>query len=148
MKPLQILLVEDNEDDVVLLKELMEERPQMRIMHVANDGDEAIEFLKSRRFRSQDEKPDIILLDINMPRRNGFDVLEEIKRDEELRSIPVVMLTTSGRDEDIRKSYNCGACSFITKPIELRRFREIISAFEHYWTHISRVPDGFALAAV
>ena len=84
--------------------------------------------------------PDIVLLDINMPKKNGFEVLEEMKKDPRLQSLPFIMLTTSHREEDIVRSYEMGACSYLQKLVDLDQFKHLIKQFEHYWTGISRIP--------
>ena len=86
--------------------------------------------------------PDLVLLDVNMPRKNGFEVLEDMKKDPRLQSLPVIMLTTSHREEDIVRSYAKGACSYIHKLVDLDQFKHLIKQFEHYWTGISRIPSA------
>jgi CheY-like chemotaxis protein len=140
-QPMEILLVEDNEDDILLEQEALADAKLVNIMYVVRDGEEAMAYLR-RQGRYHDAKvPGLILLDINMPKKNGFEVLKEIKADPELRHIPVVMLTTSDSERDIVKSYAKGACSFITKPMDFGKFGEVIKQFALYWALVARVPS-------
>src|SRR5687768_9661684 len=140
-QPMEILLVEDNEDDIVLEQEALAEAKLVNIMHVVRDGEQAMAYLQ-RQGQYHDAKiPGMILLDINMPKKNGFEVLKEIKADAGLRHIPVVMLTTSENERDIVKSYAKGACSFITKPMDFDKFGEVIKQFALYWALVARVPS-------
>ena len=118
-KPIEILLVEDNEGDVGLVEEVFEDAKIRNVLHVADDGEEAMLFLKRESPYKDVPTPDIILLDLNLPQKDGREVLEEIKIDENLKRIPVVILTTSKAEEDIIKSYDLHANSYITKPVEL-----------------------------
>ncbi len=139
-QPLEILLVEDNEDDIVLEREALADAKLVNLMSVVRDGEEAMAFLR-REGRYQDAQvPGLILLDINMPRKNGFEVLNELKADPALVHIPVVMLTTSDSEADIVKSYAKGACSYITKPMDFDKFREVIKQFALYWALVARIP--------
>lgn len=141
--PVSILVVEDSEDDIFLLRRAFLEAKFNNTLVFAKNGAEALEFL--RRQKSPDEnndfQPNLILMDINMPQMNGFETLEEIKADENLSTIPVVMLTTSSRDDDIRKSYATGASSFITKPVDFASFRQMAADFTEYWTAVAKVPS-------
>ena len=140
-QPMEILLVEDNEDDIVLEQEALAEAKLVNIMYVVRDGEEAIAYLK-RQGRYRDAKmPGLILLDINMPKKNGFEVLKEIKSDADIRHIPVVMLTTSDSERDIVQAYAKGACSFITKPMDFDKFGEVAKQFALYWSLVARVPS-------
>jgi len=139
-QPLEILLVEDNEDDIVLEREALADAKLVNLMSVVRDGEEAMAFLR-REGRYQDAQvPGLILLDINMPRKNGFEVLNELKADPALVHIPVVMLTTSDSEADIVKSYAKGACSYITKPMDFDKFREVAKQFALYWALVARIP--------
>ncbi len=139
-QPIEILLVDDNDDDVVLLTESFEDSKFLNLLQVVHDGTEALAYLRREDpFRSA-RTPGLILLDINMPKMNGFEVLQVIKADPQLRMIPVVMLTTSTRDEDIARSYDGGACSFVAKPVNLEKLKEVIKQFALYWTLVSIVP--------
>lgn len=140
-QPLEILLVEDNEDDIVLEREALADAKLVNLMSVVRDGEEAMAFLR-REGRYQDAQvPGLILLDINMPRKNGFEVLNELKADPALMHIPVVMLTTSDSEADIVKSYAKGACSYITKPMDFDKFREVAKQFALYWALVARIPS-------
>jgi CheY-like chemotaxis protein len=140
-QPMEILLVEDNEDDVVLEQEALAEAKLVSIMYVVRDGEEAMAYLRRQGQYHDAKVPGLILLDINMPKKNGFEVLTEIKADAELRHIPVVMLTTSESEYDIVKSYAKGACSFITKPMDFDEFGGVIKQFALYWALVARIPS-------
>ncbi len=138
--PLNILVVDDNEDDVLLLEESLRGHPAVNLLDSVRDGDAALAYLRREGPYSSAPRPGLVLLDINMPKRNGFEVLYEIKRDPELRSIPVVMLTTSNRDADVLTAYSGGACSFVTKPVSFDQLKLITGHFVSYWTTVVRVP--------
>ncbi|HXT66944.1 MAG TPA: response regulator [Nitrospiraceae bacterium] len=140
-QPVEILLVEDNEDDAVIIQEVFSDMRLATLINVVRDGEEALAYLQRTGKYKVVRMPDIVLLDINMPKKNGFEVLEEIKKDPRLHSLPVVMLTTSHREEDIVRSYAKGACSYIHKLVDLDQFKHLIKQFEHYWTGISRIPS-------
>lgn len=147
LAPIEILIVEDNEDDVALLREAFIEAKIINGVHVVNTGDEAMEYLKRKGEYSEATLPGLIMLDINLPGKNGFELLEEIKSDETLRMIPVVMLTTSSRESDVRESYVKGACSYITKPVRFEEFQEAIRQFAIYWQKVVRLPARTPAAA-
>jgi len=136
----EILLVEDNEDDIVIIQEVFADIKLASIVNTVRDGEEALAYLWRKGKYKVARMPDIVLLDINMPKKNGFEVLEEMKKDPRLQSLPVIMLTTSHREEDVVRSYEKGACSYIHKLVDLDQFKQLIKQFEHYWTGISRVP--------
>jgi CheY-like chemotaxis protein len=140
-KPMEILLVEDNEDDILLEEEALAEAKLVNLMHIVRDGEEALAFLRRQDKYRAAKTPGLILLDINMPKKNGFEVLNEVKNDPALQHIPIVMLTTSDSEADIVKSYAKGACSFITKPMNFEKFRDVVSQFAIYWALVARVPD-------
>jgi len=140
-QPVEILLVEDNEDDAVIIQEVFSDMRLATLINVVRDGEEALAYLQRTGKYKVVRMPDIVLLDINMTKKNGFEVLEEIKKDPRLHSLPVVMLTTSHREEDIVRSYAKGACSYIHKLVDLDQFKHLIKQFEHYWTGISRIPS-------
>ncbi len=140
-EPMEILLVEDNEDDILLEQEALADAKLVNLMSVVRDGEEAMAYLRRQGVYQNARMPGLILLDINMPKKNGFEVLNEIKADPALVHIPVVMLTTSDSESDIVKSYARGACSFITKPMDFDKFREVIRQFALYWALVSRVPS-------
>lgn len=137
---IDILLAEDNEDDVVMMMDAFSEAKMINVIHVVNNGEEALKFLNKEGEYQFAEEPGLIMLDINMPRKNGFDVLDEIKKNDRISHIPVVMMTTSNRDEDIAKSYKKGACSYISKPVDFRNFNEIMKSFALYWGIVSKIP--------
>lgn len=136
----EILLVEDNEDDVVLIQEAFGESRMVSAIQTVSNGEEALAYLRREGQYQAVSLPEMVLLDINMPKKNGFEVMQAIKSDPQLRSLPVVMLTTSDREEDIVQSYAGGACSYIRKPVDLAQFQTIMRQFEVYWTMISRIP--------
>ncbi len=140
-QPMEILLVEDNEDDILLEQEALAEAKLVNLMSVVRDGEEAMAFLRRQGKYQNAQMPGLILLDINMPRKNGFEVLNELKADPALMHIPVVMLTTSDNEADIVKSYVKGACSYITKPMDFDKFREVIKRFAIYWALVARIPS-------
>jgi CheY-like chemotaxis protein len=144
---LNILVVDDNEDDVILLEESLKDQPAVRFLHVVHDGEEAMQFLRRAGPFQNAPRPGLVLLDINMPRKNGFEVLSEMKDDPDLRTIPVVMLTTSRRDADILNAYSGGACSFVTKPVSFDRLKLMADHFVTYWSTVARLPaSGLDLA--
>ncbi|HEY3966625.1 MAG TPA: response regulator [Planctomycetaceae bacterium] len=139
-QPIEILLVDDNDDDVVLLTESFKDSRFLNLLQVVPDGVEALAYLRREGAYRAARTPGLILLDINMPKMNGFEVLQVIKADPQLRMIPVIMLTTSTRDEDIARSYDGGACSFVAKPVNLEKLKEVVKQFALYWTLVSIVP--------
>jgi len=138
--PIEILLVEDNPGDVRLTEEALSESKVRNTLHVARDGVEAIEFLRGRDGNGGGNKPDIILLDLNLPRMNGREVLATIKADPELRRIPVVVLTTSRAEQDILETYDLHANCYIVKPVGLDEFITIVRSVEDFWLSIVRMP--------
>src|SRR5579862_2904618 len=123
--PLEILVVDDSADDVLLLQESFRDLPAVNLVHAVHDGEQALAYLRREGEYAAARTPGLVLLDINMPIMNGFEVLAEMKNDPELRAIPVVMLTTSSRDVDVLNAYSGGACSFITKPVCFDRLQLI-----------------------
>jgi chemotaxis family two-component system response regulator Rcp1 len=141
-KIVDILLVEDNPGDVRLTQEALQEgKVRINMISVA-DGEEAIEFLRQKGRYPLAFRPDLILLDLNLPKKSGFEVLEEIKNDEALKSIPAVVLTTSQAEEDILKSYQLHANAFISKPVDLIQFLSVVKAIEDFWIEIVRLPTS------
>lgn len=140
MQPIQILLVEDNPGDVRLTREALKESKMHNTLHVAADGVEALRFLRGEGPYADVPRPDIILLDLNLPRKDGREVLAEIKADESLRRIPVVILTTSDDEHDILRSYDLHANCYITKPLDLRQFAMIVKTIENFWFQIVKLP--------
>ena len=140
MNEIQILLVEDNEGDILLTLEAFKEMKVKNTVTVVKDGVEAIDFLKKRSQTEDHFLPDLILLDINMPKLNGIEVLEFIKKDEKFRKIPVVMLTTSSSQEDISVCYDKYANCFITKPLDFGKFMDVVEQIETFWFSIAQLP--------
>ncbi len=139
VESIDILLVEDNPGDVRLTKEALKDAKVLNDVYVAKDGVEAMQFLHKEKPFKDAPVPDIILLDLNLPRKDGREVLAEVKADPKLKHIPIVILTTSKADEDIIKTYNLHANAYITKPVDLNRFVEIIHALEEFWFTIVKL---------
>lgn len=141
LKPVHILLVEDNEGDIVLTMDAFEESKINTTISVVRNGQEAVDFLFKRERFEQENKPDLILLDINIPILNGHEVLRVIKQDAELKKIPVIMLTTSSSTRDINLSYENYANSYVTKPIEMEDFLKAILKIEEFWLQLCKLAD-------
>ncbi|MDS0473837.1 response regulator [Natrinema sp. 1APR25-10V2] len=139
-EPAQILLVEDNPGDVRLTKEAFKQGRIENDLHVVSDGIEALDFLTQRGDYADAPRPDLILLDLNLPGKDGEDVLEELKDDPALRSIPVIVLTSSRAEEDVVKSYELHANAYLTKPVDPDEFIETVRAFEKFWFSVVRLP--------
>ncbi len=137
---IKILMIEDNLGDVRLTEEILKEARVKNILTSVKDGDEAMDYLHKCGIFSSAQRPDLILLDLNLPKVNGLDVLENIKSDIDLRSIPVVILTTSQAETDILTGYQRYANAYITKPVGLEQFNRIIQAFEGFWLETARLP--------
>ena len=142
-KPIEILIVEDNPGDVRLTQEAFKEGNVRNHLSVATNGEEAMAFLLREGRYATAPRPDVILLDLNLPRKDGREVLAEIKNDPHLKRIPVVILTTSEAEQDILKTYNLHANCYITKPVDMNRFIEIVRSIEDFWLTIVKLPpDG------
>ena len=139
-RPIEILLAEDNPGDARLAMEALKDAKVRNNMHVVEDGVEAMAFLRREGKYADALRPDVILLDLNMPRKDGREVLAEIKADEELRRIPVVILTVSKAEEDILRTYNLHANCYVTKPIDLDQFIKVVKAIEEFWLTIVKLP--------
>ena len=139
-KPAQILLVEDNPGDVRLTREAFKQGRIENDLHVVSDGTDALDFLYQRGEFEDAPRPDLILLDLNLPRTDGEEVLEELKGDDSLRSIPVIVLTSSEAEEDIVRSYELHANAYLTKPVDPDEFIETVRAFEKFWFSVVRLP--------
>lgn len=138
--PIDILLVEDDPGDVLMTREAFEHQKIRNALHVASDGAEALEFLNRKgRFRTA-PRPGLILLDLNLPRKDGREVLGEIKRDPDLRTIPVVVLTTSEAEEDIARSYDLHANAYVTKPVDFEKFVEVVRKIDDFWLTVVKLP--------
>jgi CheY-like chemotaxis protein len=142
LRPIEILLVEDNPGDVRLTTEALQEEKMFNKLHVVNDGVEAIAFLRKEGAYAGAVRPDLILLDLNLPRKDGREVLKEIKEDENLKTIPVVVLTVSKSEEDIIRSYNLHANCYITKPVDLGQFMKVAKTIQEFWFTIVKLPEN------
>ena len=142
LRPIEILLVDDNPGDIRLTQEALKESKVLNNMHTVEDGMEALEFLRKEGSFKDVITPDIILLDLNLPKRNGREVLSEIKNDDVLKKIPVVILTISRAEEDILKSYALHANCYITKPVDMDQFIKIVRSIENFWFTIVRLPPN------
>lgn len=140
MEAIDILLVEDNPGDIRLTEEALKESKVRNRLSIVYDGVEAMDFLQRKAPYENAPRPDIILLDLNLPRKDGRTVLEEIKADEKLRRIPVVILTTSDDEHDILRSYDLHANCYITKPLDLNQFAAIVKTIENFWFQIVKLP--------
>lgn len=141
MKEAQILLVEDNEGDIILTLEAFEESKIKTKISVVKNGREALDFLYRRGEYAEAPKPDIIILDINIPIFNGHEVLKRIKEDPALKKIPVIMLTTSSNRKDIHLAYENHSNSYITKPLDIDEFLKAILKIEEFWLQLTKLPD-------
>ena len=140
--PVDILLVEDNPGDIRLTQEAFKESRLTNELHIVEDGIAALDFLFQRNEHADAPRPDLILLDLNLPRKNGDEVLKEMRDEPELHRIPVVMLTSSAAQTDVVKSYDLCANAYITKPVDPDEFIEIVRTFEQFWLSIVWLPDG------
>lgn len=138
---MEILLVEDNPGDVRLITEAIKKSKIIRKCHVVNDGEEALVFLKNSENHHSVPRPDVILLDLNLPKKHGFDVLTELKSHPVLQKIPVVVLTCSHNEDDIKKSYELYANCYVVKPTEFDEFEEIVRTIESFWGKIAALPS-------
>jgi CheY-like chemotaxis protein len=139
-RPIEILLVEDNPGDVRLTIEALKEGKVRNNLSVAKDGVEALTFLRQQGAFASAARPDLILLDLNLPRKDGREVLAEIKEDPSLRRIPVVVLTTSKAEEDILRTYDLHANCYITKPVDLEQFISVVRSIDDFWLSVVRLP--------
>jgi CheY-like chemotaxis protein len=140
-KPLEILIVEDNEGDVGLIEEVFEEAKIKTNIHVAEDGEEAVLYLRGEGKFFGSPRPDIIILDLNLPKKDGREVLREIKEDSSLKNIPVVVLTTSSNKKDIHGVYGLHANAYITKPLDFDQFIKVVESISNFWLEIVRLPS-------
>jgi chemotaxis family two-component system response regulator Rcp1 len=139
-KPIEILLVEDNPGDVRLTAEALRENKFRNKLNVVGDGVEAMAFLRREGKYGDSPRPDLVLLDLNLPKKDGREVLAEIKADEDLKRIPVVILTTSKAEEDIFKTYDHHANCYVTKPVELEQFIKVVKTIQEFWLTIVTLP--------
>lgn len=140
MIPIHILLVEDNEGDIMLTREALSEGRVLNRVSVAKDGKEALDFLNKTGKFVEVDSPDLVLLDVNLPKKNGHEVLEYIKTHESFKQIPVIMLTTSSSINDINKSYKHFANCYITKPVEVNDFMSAVGKIEEFWINLVKLP--------
>jgi CheY-like chemotaxis protein len=141
-RPVEILLVEDNPGDVRLTEEALKEGKIVNRLSVVGDGVEALAFLRREAKYANASRPDLILLDLNLPKKDGREVLAEIKADDDLKRIPVVILTISKAEEDILKTYNLHCNCYITKPVDLSQFLTVVKAVEDFWLTIVKLPPN------
>jgi CheY-like chemotaxis protein len=137
---IDVLLVEDDPGDVLMTREAFEEHKLRNALHVVNDGVEAVAFLRRKGAYADAPRPGLILLDLNLPRMDGRDVLQEIKTDEALRSIPVVVLTTSEAEEDVLRSYDLHANAYVTKPVDFERFIKVVQQIDDFFVTVVKLP--------
>ncbi|MFL5866466.1 MAG: response regulator [Thermoleophilaceae bacterium] len=140
--PIEILLVEDSESDIVLTQEVLKEAKVINSLAVARDGEEALRRVRKEGGHRDDPRPDLILLDLNLPRKDGREVLRELKEDRELRRIPVVVLTTSAEERDIVAAYDRHVNAYITKPVDIDQFVSVVRSIEDFWLSVVTLPDG------
>ena len=138
--PVEILLVEDNPGDVRLTREALKDAKVANNLNVVNDGEQALDYLNRRGRFADATRPDLVLLDLNLPKVDGREVLASIKADSDLRRIPVVVLTTSSAEEDILRSYDLHANCYVTKPVEFDSFLKIVESIDDFWLSIVRLP--------
>lgn len=141
-KCIEILLVEDNPADVLLMEEALQEAGSCNNLHVVNDGEEAMAFLRGQGVYAAALRPDLVMLDLNLPKKDGREVLKEMKEDSCLSSIPVIIISTSQSEEEILNSYRLHANCFISKPVDLNHFIEIVQAIDSFWFSVARLPPN------
>lgn len=140
-RPVEVLMVEDNEADVRLTREALRTSKVQTQLHVVEDGVEAMAFLRQEEPFSQAPRPDLVLLDLNLPYKDGREVLREIREDPGLRPLPVVMLTSSQAEEDVIKAYNLNVNCYITKPLDLDQFIRVVRSIEDFWFTVVKLPS-------
>jgi chemotaxis family two-component system response regulator Rcp1 len=139
-EPVEILLAEDNPGDVKLTRKALEKGRLANNLHVVNDGVETMQFLRGEGDHEGRPRPDLILLDLNMPRKDGREVLEEIKESDDLKRIPVVVLTSSEAEEDVLRSYELHANAYLTKPVDFGGFVDVVGKLEEFWLQVVKLP--------
>jgi CheY-like chemotaxis protein len=139
-RQIEVLLVEDDPGDVLMTKEAFEDYKLKNNLHVVNDGAEAMDFLRRQGEHTDAPRPDLVLLDLNLPRMDGREVLQAIKSDPELASIPVVVLTTSEAEEDVLRSYSLHANAYVTKPVDFERFIQVVRQIDDFFVTVVRLP--------
>jgi CheY-like chemotaxis protein len=140
--PIEVLLVEDDPGDVLMTKEAFEEHKRANRRHVGSDGGEALRFLRREGEYAEAPRPHLILLDLNLPRKDGREVLQEVKNDEELAHIPVVVLTTSEAEEDVLRSYRLHANAYVPKPVDFDQFIKVVRQIDDFFVTVVRLPKG------
>ncbi|MEU5726729.1 response regulator [Micromonospora sp. NPDC047738] len=138
--PVRILVVDDDPGDVLMIEEALSDSDVDKVIDVVNDGQEAMEFLRREGRHTEARRPDVILLDLNMPRMDGRQVLGAVKRDDDLRTIPIVVLTTSNADTDILGSYTLQANAYVTKPIDLDEFNDVVHRIDEFFGRVAVLP--------
>jgi chemotaxis family two-component system response regulator Rcp1 len=141
-RPVEILLVEDNPADVHLTVEALRDAKVHNNLHVASDGEEALAFLRRRNGYKEAPRPDLILLDLNLPRKSGREVLADVKADPDLRQIPVIILSTSSAEDDVTSAYDLAANCYVTKPVDLDEFIGVVRAIDSFWLSLARLPTS------
>jgi CheY-like chemotaxis protein len=142
VRPIEVLLVEDDEGDVLITREALAEGKVLNRLHVVGDGVEAVAYLRRKKPHVDATRPDLILLDLNLPKRDGHQVLADIKGDADLRRIPVVVLSTSSADEDILRSYDLHANAYVTKPVDFDRFVTVIRQIDDFFISVANLPPA------
>lgn len=142
VRPIEVLLVEDDEGDVLITREALAEGKVLNRLNVASDGVEALAYLRREGRYADATRPDLILLDLNLPRRDGRQVLADVKGDTDLRRIPVVVLTTSEAEEDVLRSYDLHANAYVTKPVDFDRFVEVVRQIDDFFISVVRLPGS------
>ena len=140
-EPVEILLVEDDQDDIFLTKKAFEQQNVLNNLHVVRDGVDAMTFLRQEDEHADAPRPDIILLDLNLPTMDGDEVLEAIEDEPDLRTIPVVVLTSSEAEEDIVRSYELNANAYLTKPVDFEGFMGVVESIDQFWINFVKVPE-------
>lgn len=138
-RPINVLLVDDDEGDAILIGEALADDDELRL-HVVRDGVEAMAFLRNQGGFTAVPRPDLILLDLNMPRKNGYEVMAEVRADPDLRPIPVIILSTSTQDRDVRNSYHLQANCFVTKPPSFEQFLRVMQSIRTFWLSVATLP--------
>ena len=141
-KLVQILLVEDNPEEVLLTQETLKDAKVANVVHVAEDGERALRFVRQEGEYADAPRPDLILLDLNLPRKDGREVLAELKADQDLRRIPVIVLTTSASDQDMLEAYDNAVNAYIRKPVSLERFIEVVNSIDDFWLGVVALPGA------
>jgi CheY-like chemotaxis protein len=142
VRPIEVLLVEDDEGDVLMTREALDEGKVFNRLNVVRDGVEAIAYLRREKPYADVTRPDLVLLDLNLPKRDGRQVLEEVKADPDLRRIPIVVLSTSEAEEDVLRSYDLHANAYVTKPVDFDRFVEVIRQIDDFFISVVRLPTS------